>query len=375
MENNDLETTLELPCYLKSFLWFNDYCNIFSLVDTNFFIYDIQKKKYLEHTEHDIAFSSFFYEENEAKFYCGSFLANRIDSYDMNKQQFSTILNEDHNDNKSAIIKLHKNLDGTVISITKRSKETSLNIYDFRQSKNLLFSQIFPFRVLNHSDLTDGLLGISWKENKTYSHTLFDVNQIWPNEKNLEKELRHEMKSKLKSEEFDINQEITSLRISPSKSLLSCGRSNGNINLYEIEKDNLNICKKTQIFLATHSHYEEQPQNSKEPGKLPARPNYEVVDMDFMPMKIKQKKEKNLVSSGKEGALKLMNFEKRKFIKKIEFEKSGKFTNGHFSNIKLNPKGNILMVLKRQDLETTESYDTVMKFIDLPIKYKAVHKN
>jgi len=364
MENSDFESTLEFPCFLKTFLWIQDYVSVFSSYNDEFEVYDVLSKKFRHKMSSDCIYSSFYAEDE--KLYCGGMLSKRIDAFDFKKGVFENVYKIEGDESKiTSFTKIYKNKDQTFVALAKKSKLHFLDLFDFRQSKPLITEKSFPFAV-NFSDISDNFLSFGWESKNKYSHSIVDVSQIWPNEKDFAMSLKKELEEKTKAEDFDLDKKITSIRISPSKGLLSLGRKNGSVYIYEIDEKISTISQKTQLSFAVHLHQQEKVTNSKEAGKLPERKNAHVIDLDFFPKKAG--KEEILVSSGTEGALKFINFRKRKFLKSREIENNEKIEKGYFESVRWNPTGEVLMVLKSPDISKSDSTECQMKFTKSPIK-------
>ena len=362
MEALNFESTQDFPCYVKNFLWIQNYLAAYSLFNDQFGVYDVLSKRTICNITSDCVYASFV--SDEEKLYCGGFLRNQIDVFDLNKEKFENIYkNQQEEDKKSTYRKFYRNKDKTFVGLVQKSKIQSVVLFDVRQPNPLITEKSFPFNV-TCSDISQNLLSIAWENKAKFCHSVIDLCQFWPNEKDFEHAMKRDLDEKLKTDDFDSDKKITAIRISPSKNMLSVGRENGGVYVYEMSEDFSKISQKTQISYAALLHPEEKITNSKEPGKKPERKTTNVVDLDFFPRNKVDGYEAILASSGNEGELKFLNLKKRKLVGVRKIDKK---ENRYFETVKWNPSGDVLMVLKSPEVESEET-ECQMKFINSPIK-------
>lgn len=360
-----IESEILLPSLLKTFEWMPNYQAVYSLYDKTFNIYDLLKKKRIIQKESASIYSSLLFEE---KLLCGGLFNHNIDSFDLNKEEFTNVYK--NKEFKASFLKLWKNNDGSYLAIKKlkKQKEHYLDIMDFRQANPLIDSKSFPLKNINNFDISNNLLTFTWNSDKIHSFSTINLNLVWPHEKDFEKGIKEDFQHKIKSEDFHLEQPISAIRISPSQKFIGIGRKNGILSLYEESEELSNICINYKLFLALNMHYKD----IKETGKLPKKIESETCSIDFLPNS-KGKKEEKLVSCGKEGLMKFFNFNRRKLISFAEIERSEKYNWNYCEYTRWDQTGEVLMVLKSQDVEGLEEEaefcgSSCMKFGKSPIK-------
>lgn len=209
-------------------------------------------------------------------------------------------------------------------------------------------------------------MAFSWNKDEIHSYSIINTNSILKNEKIFDELLTKECDSKLKAEDLSlINKETTSLAYSPSCSFLSLGKSNGCLSLYDISPSpDLFLPSNLNLLIKAH-----HPLKSQQPGKLPEYTDVSICDIDFFP-KLSEGKENRLVSSGKEGNLKFINFDKRKVYGNLDWgvDQSGDYVGGYFEKVKWGPSGKYMMLLKSPDDKKKDFNECIMKVLDSPIK-------